>query len=790
MKEDTPIIQQWKEIKQTYPNIIVFYRVGDFYEMFYEDAKKASRLLDIILTKRKNKTENVPMAGVPHHSSTQYINRLLAFGETIAICEQIGDAEKNGLFKRSVVRVLTPGTLIEEEFLNSDKENILASIAYEHKTEMFGVACIEISTGRVSLYDSKPEELESILEKVSPSEIISTIQDFDIVENNLNDADIKYLKGNYSSLLRSKRIVESKLRIQSINSLGLDKNMPCLLSLNLGIDYLEEKLLITNFKFKSFSYGNSNEEIKIDKNSIKNLEINETLSGDKECSLFGIINHCSTAMGSRNLKRWINNPTTNLDIVNRRLDAIEELQRKNFDKTNILEEIVDIERIIGRLILDSSTPKDISNLNLFLQSISNILDNISHINSNLFTDFKNACDDDIVALRELLDRAINTDLSHSFNGEEIIKEGYDSDLDSLRELVKNNSKSIIKFEKSEIEKTQIQKLKISFNSNIGFYIEIPKSKTNLIPESYIRKQSLKNSERFTTSELMDFEEKIFSSKAKLNLLEKKIFKEICEKVLNIEEKITLIVNLICEIDCVFSLYLISKKYNLVRPSFNTSKTIDIKSGRSIVLEKNHKNVISNDLLMSEKKTFLITGPNMGGKSTYMRQNATIIILAYMGSFVPAKSCNLPFIDKIFTRIGSSDRIHEGYSTFMVEMIEAAYILNNATNDSFVLMDEVGRGTSNEDGFSIAWAILSKISKDINSYNLFSTHYSKLSEIESTHQNVENYSFDATLLNDDIEFNHKIKKGVTHNSYGISVAKKAGLPEDLILLAKNKMLELK
>lgn len=790
MKTDTPIIQQWKEIKENYPNIIVFYRVGDFYEMFYEDAKKASRLLDIILTKRKNKNESVPMAGVPHHSSIQYINKLLSFGETIAICEQIGDSEKNGLFKRSVVRVLTPGTLIEEEYLDSYKENILASIVYDSKQQIFGVTCIEVSTGRVSLYDVIENELETILEKVSPSEVISTIQDFDIVESNTTNKDIKYLKGNYNSLLKSKRAIEKFLNIQSIESLGLNKDMSCLLSLNLGIDYLEEKLLMKNFKFKQFSYGNSREEIKIDKNSIRNLELNETLSGDKDCSLFNIINYCSTAMGSRNLKRWLNNPTTNLSIVNRRLDAIQELCDKKFDKTDIFSEIVDVERIIGRLILNSSTPKDISNLRLFFDSIGNILDSIMHIKSDLFNDFINSYDSELKDLGDLLNRSINNELSHSFNGEDIIKEGYDTELDKLRDIVRNNSKNIILFEKKEIERTNIKKLKVSFNSNIGFYIEVPKSKSDLIPESYSRKQSLKNTERFTNSELIEFEEKIYSSKAKLNLLEKKIFKEVCEKVVNQEEKISKMINFICEIDSIFSLYIISKKYNLIRPSFNQSGIMDIRSGRNIILEKNHDDVIANDLIMKDNKTFLITGPNMGGKSTYMRQNATIIILAYMGSFVPARKCNLPFIDRIFTRIGSSDRIHEGYSTFMVEMIESAFIINNATEHSFVLMDEVGRGTSNEDGFSIAWAILSKISRNINSYNLFSTHYSKLSEISNTHKNVENYSFDASLLDDDIEFSHKIKKGVTHNSYGISVAKKAGLPEDLILLAKNKMLELK
>lgn len=787
MKEDTPIIKQWKEIKQDYPNSILFYRVGDFYEMFYEDAKKSSRLLNLVLTKRRNKDESVPMSGIPHHSSESYISKLLNFGETIALCEQIGEAS-NTLMKREVVRVLTKGTLIEDNLLSKNNENILSSIAFNKKSDLFGVTSIEVSTGRIYISEVEINCLSAHLDKISPSEIISTIDDFDIVESNTNHTNIKYIKKTYSSALMAKKEILEIFNIKSLDSIG-ELTESGIFSTSLCLSYIQDKLKIRNFDFSKINIDSDSDKLFIDQNSLRNLEINNISTGDDSGSLLDVMNFCKTSMGFRNLKRWVNSPSTNLNLINNRLDAIDEIKNKNLNIHTLFENIVDIERIMGRVSLSSCSPKDLLNLKNFLIQLEIIAIELKPFKTEFIVDSYKKLKTKTIHISDLLSRSINENATKLTKDGDFIKDGFDDELDELRSIVKSNTKEILKFEKNEREKTGINNLKVCYSQKNGFYIEVSKQKISQIPKSYQRKQTLKNSERYISESLTLFENKIFSSKTKSLLLEKSIFSELVSTINNHKYIIRDSIDVICNLDCIFSLATLKNKFNLIRPTFNSSRLFEIKNGRNIILESIFNDVVPNDTYLNDKKTsILITGPNMGGKSTYMRQNATIVMLAHIGSFVPADYCCLPRIDKIFTRIGASDKLHKGLSTFMVEMIESAFILNNATTDSLVIMDEVGRGTSNEDGYALAWSILEKISKDINSYNLFATHYSDLSEISNNNENILNYHFTASINEGGIIFSHKIEKGAAKNSYGIEVAKMAGIPKETILLAEKKMIE--
>jgi DNA mismatch repair protein MutS len=789
LKEDTPVIVQWKEIKQQYSEYILFYRLGDFYELLYEDAKKCSRLLDITLTRKKNKNENVPMAGIPYHSAENYISKLLLSGESIAICEQIGELQSKGLMNREVVRVITPGTLIEEGFLQEQKENILTSISYDEKHKIFGISSVEISSGRFTVQEIKKENLLSEIERINPSELISFIPIFDIVSNILYEHKVKFLKYDGFNFESSKLHLLKHFKIKNLKSFNCENLTIGVTSASLAIKYIQDKHKNSLKCIKKINKLQNDKYLYLDSNTRKNLELNETLSGDYENSLTYILNDSHTAMGARNLKRWINSPLRDINVINNRLDAIEELNNNDNNINNALDNIVDVERILSRISLNCARPRDLLNFKYFLKDVQTIKSSLNTYNSNLLKSIKINITEE-AHLIELLERSINENLPLLLKDGEVIKDGYDSELDEYRLIMKSTTKYLLQLESEERISTNIKQLKVCYNKAQGFYIEIPKGKTSHVPKNYIRKQTLKNCERYTIDKLHNLEEKVFSAKTKIIVLEKIIFDELIKKINISYDLLRVTIENICDLDCLVTLSSKIKPLQLNRPHFNKDKILDIRNGKHIVIENINENFTPNDLLLNKNKNFIIiTGPNMGGKSTYMRQNALITILAHIGSFVPAEYCNLPEIDKIFTRIGASDNLSKGLSTFMVEMTETANILNNATQNSFVILDEIGRGTSTYDGLSIAWSVINNLATTIKPYTLFSTHYFELTSISKSLTNVDNYSFDAELINGNLKFNHKIKNKTAKKSYGIEVAELAGISNNVLSFARNKLAEL-
>lgn len=789
-KEDTPIISQWKNIKSNYPDNILFYRLGDFYELFYEDAKKTSRLLNITLTRKKNKEEDVPMAGIPYHAAESYISKLLKYGESIAICEQIGEVIGSGPMKREVVRVITAGTIIEEGFLEDKKENILTSLFFDPKSGVCGISNIELSTGRFSVQEVKLEDISSELKRIDPSEVLATVDNFDFFASNLDCSKFKFLPIKDISQENSSLKLKEHFNVSSLSVFNCDSLTSGLISSSIVIDYIKDKYKGSLGSINKLLKIENNNYIHIDRNTRLNLELNETINGEHNGSLFSIINNTYTPMGSRNLKRWLNSPLRNIEQIKERQDAILELSSKKQNLGEILDNFLDIERIVGRVGLKSARPKDLLNLNKFLNEIPLLKISLNGFESSLLKKINENISEDKDIL-SLLTLSINEDCPTLLRDGNVIKDGYDEELDELRSLLEDSSSYILNIENEEKIKTGIDKLKVCYHKAQGFYIEIPNGKLEKVPSNYIRKQTLKNCERFTIEKLKLLEDKSFSANTKSMILEKILFEEVLNKVSKSILSLQKSIESICDLDCLVSLAYNVNSLNLCKPIFGNK--YDIKNGRHLVVESIKEDFTPNDVYMNEeKKCLLITGPNMGGKSTYMRQVAQITILAHIGSFVPATECCIPLIDKIFTRIGASDNINNGLSTFMVEMVETANILNNATPNSLVLMDEIGRGTSTYDGLSIAWSVLKNISTKINCFTLFSTHYFELTKLENKISTIKNISFEANFKNNSLIFNHKINSFPATKSYGIDVAALAGIPSYVLNDANSKLksLELK
>lgn len=776
---DTPVIKQWRKIKASHENDILFYRLGDFYELFYEDAKICSRILNIQLTKRKNKKQDIPMAGVPYHSAQNYISKLLQFGYSVVLCEQVGEAkESKGLMERRVERILTPATVFEEEYLEDNSDSILASLFFDFRTKKVAISLLDITTNTFQCLECNQSNLFNELKNINPKEIILNSKFKDVEElqgfNNLRfltwDVELSecyhYLLNHFEvSNLYSYKIENNNNIIRSAyNALVYTQN-----STNNSLSYIKniEKIEENNFLY-------------IDVNSKNNLDLIA-----KENSIFSLLNNCSTSMGSRKFFHWINKPLNNKNEIMLRQNAVTSLI-KDTELSEIFKNFADIERIISRTQLESVKPKELVLLKKFLKKLPLIKNIISAYDDEKIITLNN----EITILNEveiLIEESINEEAPLLIKDGNVIKENYDEDLDDLRNINNNIGMKLIEIEENEKEKNNLDKIKISYNKIIGYFIEIPSKNLTKIPENFIRKQTLKNVERFYTKELKLVEDEVFSAKAKSLLKEKELYSEILKIINQHYDSLKKTINSISELDVLLNLSKKISEFNLIKPTFEKD-IINIKNGRHILVESNQKYFQANSLEMNkEKNTFIITGANMGGKSTYMRQNAIIIILAQIGSYVPAESCNINIFDKLFTRIGASDNISEGLSTFMVEMTETANILNNSNGNSFILLDEIGRGTSTYEGVSIAWSVAKKISKDLGAFCLFATHYFELTELEKKFSNVTNIFLESSI--DDsgkLIFSHKIKKGSVNNSYGIEVCKLAGVPDDVVLDSRLKL----
>ncbi len=793
----TPMMQQYLEIKDKYKDCILFFRLGDFYEMFFEDAEKASRELELVLTGRDcGLPERAPMCGIPYHAASSYIGRLINKGFKVAICEQVEDpALAKGIVKRDVIKVVTPGTFNEDSYLEEDKNNFIMSLYGDKIKGKASVSYVDITTGE--LYTSElslaSEKLLDEIYKIIPREIIITEELYEELIPFLEVNNLYINKRDNSFFMDTEGVLKEQLDTEEFNGTIMEASISALLKYILET----QKTSLSNIN-KAIRYY-AEEYMAIDINSRRNLEITETLrEKSKKGSLLWVLDKTTTAMGGRNIRRWIEEPLINKKRIENRLDAVEDLYNNitvSDDLKENLKKIYDIERISGKIAAKSVNARELISLKNSLYNIPSIKQIIGNLPSKEFKELNNRLED-LGEVVELIEASIKDDPSIALKEGNIIKDGYDSSIDELKEAKLKGKGWIAGLEVKEREETGIRSLKVGFNKVFGYYIEISKANYSLIPEGrYIRKQTLANAERFITEELKDMENKILGAEEKLIQLEYDAFISIRERIEADIDKIKKAASIIAQIDTLLALATTARENNYIKPKINTSNIIEIKDGRHPVVEKMipKGTFVANDCRLdtTDSQLLIITGPNMAGKSTYMRQIALISIMAQIGSFVPASEANLSINDKIFTRIGASDDLAGGKSTFMVEMTEVSNILKYATKDSLVILDEVGRGTSTYDGLSIAWAVIEYLSGEnsLGCKTLFATHYHELTQLEEKIKGIKNYSVAVREVSNTIVFLRKIISGGADQSYGIEVAKLAGIPEEVILRAKEILVTL-
>lgn len=795
----TPMMRQYVDLKKENREILIFYRLGDFYEMFFDDAIIAAKELELVLTGREaGLDDKAPMAGVPHHSASSYITRLVDKGYKVAIVEQLEDpATAKGIVKRNIVRIVTPGTLIDMEGKDS-RNNFLLSI-YNSK-DSFGVSYVDITTGEFNTTEiinsqNIERDLLDLIVKVNPKEIVlnhaiefksfkSYVDNYNIILSyvNLVDLDIKSLIRNISRKLRR---FDKRFFMDKIFSI---------ISSSMLLDYIYLFRNDTLEHIDTIKYIDTVRYMKIDAHTRENLEIHKNLQDNtKRNSLLSILDKCDTPMGSRKINSWLEFPLIDKKDINTRLDMVEFLTL-NHDKMEsiscILSTIYDLERILSKISFKNANARDLLNLRNSIKNLpklKEILENIKNINFiNLYNKF-----DTLEDLFNLINDSIREDVPLNITEGELIKPLFSEDLDKLKNDSTLGKKLLLEYEAEERRTTNIPKLKISYNKNTGHYIEVTNSQISKVPEHYIRRQTLKNSERYITDRLSEISEMILGSQSEIIELEYKIFTEIRDKISSNSTRIKAVTDIISTLDVINTLAKVAINNNYTRPIFNDENYFRIKDGRHPVVEISMgiNEFISNDTLIGKNNKIIqiITGPNMAGKSTYMRQVALIILMAQIGSFVPASACDISISDALFTRIGASDNLAKGDSTFMVEMNEMSNIVNNADEKSFVILDEVGRGTSTNDGYSIAKSIIEYMSRYNKSKTLFATHYHELTDLEEVFTNIENLKVEIEESNEDIVFLRKIVKGKSNKSYGIEVAKLSGLPDEIIFRA-NTILE--
>lgn len=799
----TPMIQQYLKIKEEYQDAILFFRLGDFYEMFFEDAKIASKVLEIVLTSRDSGESKIPMCGVPYHSATNYIAKLIARGFKVAICEQVEDPKAaKGIVKREVVQVITPGTVLENSMLDETSHNYLAAIY--NLDQVIGLAYIDVSTGDFWVTEFHENELQtkldSEIQRIKPSECLipnwSTFAgDFGNSSATFQNTAITYIDDVNFTLDVARKIIIDNYQIASLEGFGLQDYSAGICASAIIINFLSSTQKMALKHLKRIRTYNTNLFLEMDYSTRKNLELTSALrDGKKEGSLLSILDYCETAMGKRTLKSWIEQPLTNVDDINNRLDALEEI-KNDLSLMNSLQEglrnIYDLERLAGKIGSNLITPRDLLALKNSIKYLKDIKGFLSNCSSQLLKTIANL--DDLHDLYELIDRAISEEAPLTIKEGYIFCDGYSEDIDELRSLSKKGSNWLVDFEAKERERLGIKNLKVGFNRVFGYYIEVTKANLQSVPPEYHRKQTLVNAERFICEELKNYEDRILGAREKLFNIEYEYYKEFIENLIKHISRIQSSAHLIATLDVIFSLAQAAYYNDYIRPEINNSLAINIKSGRHPVVEKHliDSRFVPNDIHIDVNNSSfgIITGPNMGGKSTYMRQAALLVLMAQMGSFIPAETASIGIVDKIFTRVGASDDLAAGQSTFMLEMVEVANILNNATDRSLIILDEIGRGTSTYDGLSIAKAVSEYILTHIKARTLFATHYHELTTLAETYPNIVNLSVSVKETGDTVIFLKKVLPGKADKSYGIHVAKLAGLPIQVINRADEILNEL-
>ncbi len=787
--QHTPMMQQFLRIKAEHPDILLFYRMGDFYELFFDDARKASRLLDITLTARgKSNGEPIPMCGIPYHAADNYLARLIKSGESVAICEQVGDpATSKGPVERKVMRIVTPGTVTDENLLEERRDNFLMAIA--SYGEQIGLSVLDAGSGRFFVQElSSHEQLHTELERIKPAEIL--ISEDDALYNELSAAKgLRRQPPWYFEIDTCQRLLTNQFGTKDLAGFGCEGMTQAILAAGCLMQYINDTQRTSLPHIQSIRVERSEDTVLLDAASRRNLELETSLSGGQENTLASVIDKTSTAMGSRCLRRWINRPLRDHVQLKLRHSAVDALltNREYAELQNPLKHIGDIERIISRVAIKSARPRDLFTLGLSLACLPDIQQQLKKLHSDHLQQLSNTIDEHPETLA-LLQAAIKDNPPVVLRDGGVIAEGYDTELDELRNLSKHADQFLIDLEAREKARTGISTLKVSYNRVHGFYIEISRAQSDKAPDDYIRRQTLKSSERFITPELKAFEDKVLSAKERALSREKFLYDELLDKLLLSLKPLQLCAEGLAELDTLCCFAERADSLNYCQPEFQTKAGINITAGRHPVVEQVSENsFIPNDSKLNDQQRMLIiTGPNMGGKSTYMRQTALIVLMAHIGSYVPADKAVIGSIDRIFTRIGASDDLASGRSTFMVEMTEAANILNNATDKSLVLMDEIGRGTSTFDGLSLAWACAENLAIDSRPFTLFATHYFELTSMVDEIKSVKNVHLDAVEHGDNIVFMHAVKEGPASQSYGLQVAKLAGVPVSVIKNAKKKL----
>ena len=793
--DDTPMMKQYNEIKAGYMDSILFYRMGDFYEMFYEDAKIASKELGLTLTKRNKKTD-VPLAGIPYHSAASYIAKLVGRGYKVAICEQVEDPKTaKGIVKRDVIRVITPGTVIDTEYLDEKINNYLMGIIFDDKKA--AVAYVDITTGEFRTGEIEGENLGYKLlgeiNKTSPKEIITDDKGYSFLSKELENHRMKDGINLHKApaVKNSEKYLTEYFGIQSLDSFGIGEKELVIKISSMILKYVVDLQKGKDIPVTKIVYSSSDDIMELNLTTQKNLDIISNWKGESSNgTLLWVLDYCKSSMGSRLLKKIIKNPLLNIEKIKKRQNDIgffidEVLLREDIREK--LKDIYDIERIIGKLVLETVNGRDLVALK---QSIRTSLELYRVLQGNEL--FKIDAEK-LIEVYNLIEKIIVDEPPFSIREGGIIKDNYNSELDELRDISNHGKDYILKIESEEREKTGIKGLKIKYNKVFGYFIEITKANMDMVPDYYIRKQTLTNAERYIVPELKTYEEKILNAKTRIETLEYYLFKELTGEIKKYRETLQDLGYKIGYLDVITNFAHVAIKNGYVKPEITEDSSLEILGGRHPIIEKliPAGEFVKNKVLMDDNKNFVIlTGPNMSGKSTYMKQIALIIIMAHIGSYVPADYAKIGIVDRIFTRIGASDDLMTGQSTFMLEMSEVANILNSATSKSFIILDEIGRGTSTFDGISIATAISEYIHDNIRAKTIFATHYHELTQLGEKLERAENYRIEVEENNNEIKFLREIVKGGADKSYGIEVARLAGLPKEILLNSKKilKVLE--
>ncbi|GAB3374394.1 DNA mismatch repair protein MutS [Spongiibacter taiwanensis] len=785
------MMQQYLSIKAQHPNELVFYRMGDFYELFFDDAKLAAQLLDITLTARgKSGGHPIPMCGVPYHAAENYLARLVRQGVSIAICEQIGDpATSKGPVERKVTRIVTPGTLSDEALLEERKDTLLVAVAQGQHG--FGVASLDMSGGRFLVFEIADEAaLLAEIQRLQPAELL--VPDELVSPALARRPGLRRLPPWEFEIDAARRALCQHFKTQDLSGFGCDQLTLGIAAAGCLLQYVKDTQRCQIPHIHRLQHESRNDAVAMDAATRRNLELDINLSGTVENTLASVIDRCQTAMGSRLLKRWLHRPLRNKEVLEQRQQLIAELQQSyGHDALQpLLKEIGDLERILARVALRSARPRDLSRLQRALAALPELQRATRETDSDLLRSLAEKIGE-FPDMASLLERAIIENPPMVLRDGGVIAEGYDSELDELRSLSSDAGEFLLQMEQQEKARTGLSSLKVGYNRVHGYYIEISRVQAAQAPAEYIRRQTLKNAERFITPELKEFEDKALSSKSRALAREKLLYEQLLDELNLILLPLQDASAALCELDVICNLTERALALDYCRPVISDAPCLKIHQGRHPVVEQVlDEPFIANDLdLYDQRRTLIITGPNMGGKSTFMRQTALIVLLAHIGSYVPAAAVELSLVDQIFTRIGSSDDLAGGRSTFMVEMTETANILNNATANSLVLMDEVGRGTSTFDGLSLAWASGIDLASRIKAFTLFATHYFELTALPESYPLAANVHLGVTEYQDHIVFLHKVEEGPANRSYGLQVAKLAGIPSNVVSAARKKLEEL-